>query len=190
MTAALAPSRTADADGSPAGQPTADRSAAVRPIRLRPAPRREPPFDDERVDEVVPGPRDRCLPLTIVRPRAVVWAPASARPVDLPDPAAWAHRLLIGMIETAGGRRPLHQLAAFLSPSVHRGIGAQFDRSAQAGHPHWLHQASVRSIRASDPAPGIVELAVVLDADPRVHAVAMRVERWHGHWRCTRLHIG
>ena len=161
-----------------------------QPVRIRPVPRREPPFDDEREPCATVTPFDRHLPFELVRPRPVTWQPRPARPEGLPEPSGWARRLLVGLVETAGGRRPLHQLGAFLSPAVHRGIGAEFERAAAAGTRHWLHRATVRSVRVTEPADGVVELCAVLDAGPRARAVAMRVERWHGHWRCTRLQLG
>lgn len=159
-------------------------------VVIRPAPRREPPFDDElREPRALVGPHDRRLPFApAATPRA--WLPSPARPSDLPDPSSWAQRLLIGMIETAAGRRPLHQLGAMLSPSVTRGLGADFDRAAGLGTPHWLHRASVRSVRASEPAEGIAELSATVEVGHRVRALALRLEAHHGRWRCTRLQLG
>jgi hypothetical protein len=94
------------------------------------------------------------------------------------------------MIETAAGRRPLHQLSGLLSPSVCRGIGADFERAAQIGKPHWLHRASIRSVRATQPADGVAELCATLEVGRRVRALAMRLEEHRGRWRCTRLQLG
>jgi hypothetical protein len=173
MTAALAPA-----------PPTA------RPVVIRPAPRREPPFDDELPDGPRPGPYDRRLPFEPAPVRPRVWRARPPRPSGLPDPASWGRRLLVGLIETAAGRRPLHQLAGLLSPSVSRGIGADFERAAQAGTPHWLHRATVRSLRVSEPAIGVAELCATLETGRRVRALALRLERHHGRWCCTRLQLG
>jgi Family of unknown function (DUF6459) len=159
-------------------------------VVIKPAPLREPPFDDELPDaRPLYGPFDRRLPFDAV-PLRPVWKPAPPRPSELPAPGPWARRLLIGMIETAAGRRPLHQLTPLLSPSVTRGIGADFERAAQAGTPHWLHRASVRSVRASEPARGVSELCATVDTGGRIRAIAMRLEEHHGRWRCTRLQLG
>jgi hypothetical protein len=109
---------------------------------------------------------------------------------SLPEPAAWARQLLIGIIETANGKRPLHQLSGLLSHSVATGLGADFERAARAGLRHWTHMAHVRNVRASVPAPGIAELCATLRAGARVRAVAMRLEAREGRWRCTRLQLG
>jgi len=164
--------------------------APARPVVIRPAPRREPPFDDERECLVGPSAHDRHLPFDLARTRPHAWHPQPPRPSGMPEPSTWARRLLVGMIEAANGRRPLQQLSAFFSPSVHRGVGAEFERSAVAGVPHWMHHAVVRTVRVTEPADGVVELCAVLDAGVRARAVAMRVEQWRGHWRCTRLQLG
>jgi hypothetical protein len=94
------------------------------------------------------------------------------------------------MIETAAGQRPLHQLAAMLSPSVTSGLGRDFERAASSGRRHWLHRAAVRSVRACEPAEGVAELCATVQVGPRVRAVALRLEAHHGRWRCTRLQLG
>jgi hypothetical protein len=162
---------------------------AGRTITVRPAPRREPPFDDECPDAAA-GPLDQPLPFARPARHPVRRLPPVAPRTALPDPAAWGQRLLIGVIETAGGRRPLAQLAALLSRSVAAGLGGDFERAAQRGRPHWTHAARVRSVRASQPAEGVAELSATLQAGSRVRAVAMRLEARHGRWCCTRLLLG
>lgn len=182
MTAALAA----------ATRPTPMPAQPARPklrVVVRPAPRREPPFDDELGDAPAISAWDRRLPFTeAVIPHATL--PAPLRRDALPQPGAWSRRLMIGLIESAAGRRPLQQLNTMLSFSVVRGLAAEFERAATAGHRHWLHTATVRSVRASEPADGVAEVCATVQTGPRVRAVALRVERQHGHWRCTRLHLG
>lgn len=164
---------------------------ARRVISVRPAPRREPPFDDElpRRSLHLVGRYDQPLPFAAPTRRALV-APRPAANAGLPDPARWGRRLLVGVIETAGGRRPLQQLAALLSLSVARGLGADFERCARQGRPHWTHAAIVRSVRASEPADGVAELCATVGVGGRVRAVAMRLEARYGRWNCTRLQLG
>lgn len=182
MTATLAGAR------SPARSATSQPRPALRVV-VRPAPHREPPFDDEIVEGPIAGPYDRRLPFErppVPAPRAF----SPLRPPGLPDPSTWARRLLVGLIETADGRRPLQQLAAMLSLSVRRGLGADFEHAAQLGRPHWLHRAGVLTVRGCEPAAGIAELCATVGTGRRVRAVAMRLEEHHGRWRCTRLQLG
>lgn len=184
MLSATAP--TAARRTAPAVPPTARPRVHVV---VRPAPLREPPFDDELPDTPVVTTLDRRLPfpglgehgLPVIRP---------PRRSHLPEPGAWGRRLLVGLIESAEGRRPLSQLSALLSFPVRHGLGADFERAAQNGRPHWLHCASIRSVRASEPVEGVAELSATLQAGRRVRAVAMRLEQQQGRWRCTRLQLG
>jgi hypothetical protein len=165
--------------------------AQSRPVIVRPAPRREPPFDDE-LPEGQPqyGPLDQRLPFDRAAGRPALWLPRPPVPRTLPDPSPWGRRLLIGLIETAAGHRPLQQLAAMVSPSVGRGLGAEFDRAVQTGARHWLHRATIRSLRVAEPATGVAEVCATVETGPRVRAIAMRLEEHHGRWRCTRLQLG
>jgi len=158
-------------------------------VVVRPAPPREPPFDDELGDGPVINAWDRRLPFPA--PAALPETmPAQLRRDALPQPGVWGRRLLVGLIECAAGRRALQQLASMLSFSVGRGLAAEFERAAQHGTRHWLRTATVRSVRASEPADGVAELSATVDTGERVRAIALRVERQQGRWRCTRLQLG
>jgi hypothetical protein len=159
-------------------------------IVVRPAPRREPPFDDELDEGVQIGVHDQPLPFERVRRTALQPAPPSPLRATLPDPVHWARRLLIGVIETAGGHRPLNQLTALVTPAVAAGLRADFERAAQRGRAHWTSRASVRSMRGSEPADNVAELSATVRAGERVRAIAMRLEVRHGRWCCTRLVLG
>jgi hypothetical protein len=162
-------------------------------IVVRPAPRREPPFDDEIDAAAVRiGPYDQPLPFARPRRRRLALPPAPPSPMRaaLPDPGAWGRRLLVGIIETAAGRRPLNQLSALLSAGVAHGLRRDFEQAARVGHPHWTHAAAVRSVRVSEPADGVAELCATVHAGSRVRAVAMRLEVRHQRWCCTRLVLG
>jgi hypothetical protein len=165
----------------------------VRPVqlRVRPAPRREPPFDDEfDPAESAVGPFDRPLPLELrVRSFPVVPPAARNRSNDLPEPAAWARRLLVGIVEAAAGRRPLSQLAGMLSPGVAAGLRSDLVTTGGTRR-HWTAGASVRSVHATEPTATTAELAATLSVGPRVRAVALRLEVRHSRWCCTRLVLG
>jgi hypothetical protein len=168
----------------------AEPTSISRPVVVRTAPRREPPFDDELVEAGHrPKAFDRRLPFDL----AGVSAAERRRLLSangLPDPVVWARRLLVGLIECAGGRRPLAQLTNMLSPSVIRGLRSDFERANERGRGHWLHRTTVLSLRGCQPADGIAELCAAIDSGPRVRALAMRIEMHHGRWCCTRLQLG
>lgn len=170
----------------------AHRTGVVAPGQrhLRPAPRREPGFDDELAAGLhLVGPLDRPLPFVAARSHRPTH-PAAALPRTLPEPVSWGRRLLVGIIETAGGRRPLQQLAAMLSPSVAWGLRGDFERAARSARPHWTHAATIRSVHASEPAEGVAELNATVQAGRRARAIAMRLEEHNGRWWCTRLQLG
>jgi hypothetical protein len=172
----------------------ADEPGTSEPPRLtvRPAPRREPPFDDEITAAHhlrVVGPHDRPLPFEPTgarQPQFTIVAPRT----ELPDPALWGRRLLVGILEAASGKRPLQQLAGLMSPSVALGLRADLERSGDLRRPHWTQAASVRSTRATEPREGVAEVCATVQHGPRVRAVALRAEAHQGRWRCTRLQIG
>jgi hypothetical protein len=166
-------------------------SADVLQLTVRAAPRREPPFDDEMAARHLHavGPLDQPLPFGRPSPAQMMTAPGSRRS-ELPDPSMWGRRLLVGIIEAAGGKRPLQQLVTLLSPSIARGLRADFERAAQHRRRHWTHAATVRSIRASEPCEGVAEVCATVQIGNRVRAVAFRAEARQGNWRCTRLQIG
>ena len=170
---------------SPATSPEVPRRATVA---LCAAPRREPPFDDETGLQLL-GPYDRRLPFGSAERRPPEALPPAPRRASV-DPAGWAQRLLLGIIECAAGRRPMQQLAPLLSLSVASGLRADFDRAAARNIPHWSQAACVRSVHATEPTAGVAEVCATLQVRRRVRAVALRLEERHGHWRCTRLQVG
>lgn len=176
----------------PATNPVANHRAA-RAIHIRPAPVREPPFDDELDARAIQAGRyDRPLPFRApARRRTALPLPAlTPARAALPDPARWARRLLLGIIETAGGRRPLNQLTALLSPGVAHGLRTEFETAGRLARPHWTHRGVIGSVRATEPADQVAEVCATVSDERRVHAVAIRLEVRHGRWCCTRLVLG
>jgi hypothetical protein len=160
---------------------------------VRPAPRREPPFDDEIADDtVVPGRHDRPLPFARARRRRANLPAPEPSPLRavLPDPAMWGQRLLIGIIEAAGGRRPVNQLTTLLSPAVAYGLRSELEHAERLKKRHWTHRAVVRSVRSSEPAEQVAELCATVRVGERVRAIAMRLEVRHSRWCCTKLVLG
>jgi hypothetical protein len=51
-------------------------------------------------------------------------------------------------------------------------------------------RASVRSVHVTEPLDGIVEVCAVIHDGPRAHAYALRLEGADGRWCCTHLMLG
>jgi hypothetical protein len=166
----------------------------------RPAPRREPPFEDElptRQSGLL-GPADQQLPFRTPDPGApstlrLAMPPDrfEARPTgrsDLPPPAAFARRLLIGVIETATGRRSASQLSRHTTPTVQTGLARDAGKISRLGTAS--RPATVHSLHLAEPADGVAEIVAVVRVGPRFRAIALRLEGLDGRWRCVRLQIG
>ena len=168
-----------------AGQPPATAGR----VRVRTAPRREPPFDDERDPGAVRALRSD-QPLPFVTESVPIVQRRRRAETTLPDPTLSARSLLIGLIETAAGKRPMRQLNDHLTLGVSCGLRDDFDREARLGRRHWLQRATVRSVHTSEPSPGVAEVAVTLNVGTRIRAAALRFEFRHNRWRCTRFQLG
>lgn len=160
---------------------------------LRPAPDREPPFDDELGSPAteIPGPLQLTLPFPPIHP-PVRHRPGfiqhSARRSAAGDPGSVARRLLVGFIEVAAQRRPIAQLEKMLSISVAQAL--KKDLSQARGQGHWLRNASIVSVRSTEPTDGVAELSATLRTPSRAHAAALRLEIHRGQWVCTRVVLG
>jgi hypothetical protein len=171
---------------------TCPTESAGHRVTVRPAPPREPPFDDEvpqRHLHLV-GPHDRPLPFAPSRRRLTdprdVFAMQPTGRGQLPDPRWFGRRLLIGLLESIAGRRAPQQLAAHLSPAVLAGLVAE----RTTPRPGWTQPAVLRSMRVCEPADGVAEISAVIQTGARFRAVALRLEGLDGRWRCVRLQLG
>lgn len=179
-----------------------DLSSAERSpgrFRLRRAPDREPPFDDELTGPrlALIGPRDQQLPFAARQaapsPNRLAADPDSFGPLptardDLPDPSGFARRFVIAVIEAATGRRTAGQLGSHTSPGVQAGLvrdAGRINRLGTAARP-----ASLHSMHLTEPADGVVEAAATVRVGARYRAIAFRLEGLDGRWRCVRLQIG
>jgi Family of unknown function (DUF6459) len=176
--------------------------AAGRPaghFRVRQAPDREPPFDDEAPSPrlALIGPRDQQLPFAARQPlpsrtrlasEADFFGRLPTARDDLPDPGGFARRFVIAVIEAATGRRTAGQLGSHTSPGVQAGLlrdAGRISRLGTAARPATLH-----SMRLTEPADGVVEAAATVRVGARYRAIAFRLEGLDGRWRCVRLQIG
>jgi hypothetical protein len=167
---------------------------------VKPAPQREPPFDDELPARhlTVVGPLDRPLPFDSADPIAPSALrlqtdsdPFGVQPTgrqDLPELAAFARRLVIAIIETATGRRPAAQLRQHTAPAVLAGLARDAGKITRLGSAQ--RPATLHSLHFAEPADGVAEIAAIVRVGDRFRALALRLEGLDGRWRCVRLQIG
>jgi hypothetical protein len=167
---------------------------------LRPAPTREPPFDDERPSRhlALVGPLDQPLPFEAQgwdRPSdfrlTTVSDTFASRPTarsELPEARSVAHRVVLGIIEAATGRRPATQLAPYTAAAVQAGLVRDAGRITRLGTAR--QPARVHSLHLTEPADGVAEVAAVIRVGERYRAIALRLEGLDGRWRCVRVQIG
>lgn len=64
------------------------------------------------------------------------------------------------------------------------------DAEPPAAPPYRTATPVLRTTRATQVGPGVLEASATLEADGRVHAIAFRLEdRGDGVWRCTALEL-
>jgi hypothetical protein len=167
-------------------------------IRLRRAPDREPPFDDELPSPRlrIVGPWDQQLPFEEAAAEAAQRDAAPSAPIPMqrpavsafPDPDQWGRRFLIALLESAAGRRPMSQLGRHTSMAVLNGFRA--DAGASARLAPGRRPGTVRTVRCSQPSERVAEFSAVIQVGPRYRAIAARFEQHADSWRCVRLQIG
>lgn len=174
----------------------------ARPITIRPAPRREPPFDDELADPSGPALLDGGLQPRLPFPEAPaiplrrpptaaadsVLDPVLGSVLGIPAAGKFGHTLVQGIVEVLNGLRPVAQLNSHLAPPIR----AALQRNAEGLTRFRCSGRApvVRSVHVAEPGPGIAEIAAVVDIGGRVRAIAARAEVTHGRWRCVRLQLG
>ncbi|MEW2357805.1 Rv3235 family protein [Spirillospora sp. NPDC029432] len=120
------------------------------------------------------------------------------RPAPVPPPARRrAHLSVAGgpprghaeaalriVIEILAGTRPPRHLSGTADPEVWQGLAVH-----RAGTAARTRIAPPRVLRTwvQAPVPGAMETGAVAVLDGRVHALALRLERHHGRWRCTAI---
>lgn len=112
---------------------------------------------------------------------------------ELPDPLPLLRSLTRGVLEVLAGIREVDQLARWFSEDAYRSLVTRANLSARArsarGVPPARPSFDILSIRASEPADGIVEAVVVVAGPGRTRAVAIRLEGLDHRWRSTSLAI-
>jgi len=168
-------------------------------ITLRPAPVREPPFDDELS---TPSPfcnGEQHLPFALALAGPGTAGPSGTQAnsdsgsaaelsASLGDPGAFGRSLLTGCFEVMHGRLSPVQLTQLVSRSVFTGLAHDLNNPDIARR--WPIKSAVQSVHHCIPVDGVAEVAAVIRSNGRVRAAALRLEAQHGKWRCVKLQLG
>ena len=101
-----------------------------------------------------------------------------------PDPIRLAGLLARAWMEVRAGHRPVAQLDGLISPAARRRLRHQLP---PAGAPRPSGHVRIARLIGSAPAPGVREVAVLVEHEQRLTAIAVRMERHRGSWRATEL---
>jgi Family of unknown function (DUF6459) len=177
----------------PALDPSSGGAHRPRRPTVRRVPRLEPPYDDELPDGLLGVIRQREeLPFDEPAPRRFeheidFFDPQPTARRDLPDPEAWATRFLQAVFETLAGSRASAQLQEWTSRSVRAQI------SRMTFDVRWKTPPGVvplvKSVRVSEPADGVAEVAAVVLRGAVYSAAAARLEGFDGRWRAVALEV-
>jgi hypothetical protein len=149
-----------------------------------------------------PGPRLRLVVPTdpATRPRRHRRSPAPTieeefgpQPTprdELPEPQLWAARLVQAFVEVHAGLRPASQLVRWTTTAVQEAVVRRPTTGSDLGARERRHGEVVRSVRASEPVDGVVEVSAVVQRGDRCRAIALRLEGIDGRWQCTALQLG
>jgi hypothetical protein len=100
-----------------------------------------------------------------------------------PAPRHAAAIVVRAIVEALSGARPASQLVGWTTPQL------QADLERTMARPTARRRSSVRSVRVTEPRPGVAEVCAVIDRGGRMAALALRMESTDGRWRVTTLQI-
>jgi hypothetical protein len=163
----------------PAGDPSPlPDPAAVRLCRI---PDSAPPYDSDTAAFPPPAPAHPPGPAA---PAGRGSPPQPGRPAGLPIPSAtptWPGYFAQVLAETLAGVRPATQLAPWTTERARSRIQQLGPRLAAGQRPR------IRRVVTFWPTAEAIEMTVVVGFGPRVHALALRLERGDSpeRWLCT-----
>jgi len=181
-------------------------SGHPRPLmRRRPAAPRVRPVPDHAPPPVRPTPDHRGehdlrpahtlrTRISVLRGSDRVHAPDASEeqlPAAPLDHRALARMLALASVESLVGRRPVAQLARWLTPGVFDALSARATVSARVLGPRaGARGVTVRQVTTCRVDERVVEASAVVDDGLRVRALALRLEAHRRSWRVTALEIG
>ncbi|MDM7831720.1 Rv3235 family protein [Cellulomonas edaphi] len=189
-------------------RPLADQPLAVveHPRQDRPSTRSGPrvrllPAPPPPATPVAVGPA-LAIPPTVTRRIAVLRstdrspvleaADEARGPTPAADPAQVGRTVAHAVVEVLLGRRPVAQLARWVTPGVYATVQGRAALTARVLGPRHVagRGATVRRTRVCVVDEHACEVSVVVDDGSRVRAVALRLETHRGTWRTTSLEVG
>lgn len=184
-TSPAAPGATDPAAGRAAGR------ATDRALRLRLVP---------ALPETAPTPASAHRAPALLRERARALAPAPRVHLDeqdedrgaapSTDAGRFAHGVGLACVEVVLGRRPVAQLARWVTPQVLDALQVRADLVRRAGVLAHARRPAARRVRVCPVDSHAAEACLVVEDGVRVRAVALRLEAHRGAWRVATLQIG
>lgn len=101
---------------------------------------------------------------------------------QLPAAGKSGSMLARALVEVLCGQRPVPQLRVHCAPEVFAGLQSRPPAGGALGH--------LLTVRVSEPADGVAEVAAVYRRGERVRALAFRIQGVDGRWRVTALQTG
>jgi len=164
------------------------RFGIATPVRVRPAPTMDPPYDED--EPRAPGAEGIGQP-----------APGAPLPAPVDRPPGEAHRAvrryLDLVLEVLGGFRPVGHLRPLTDRARFDAVAFQL---ARLGGPSVIRPGSglvrvtgerirLRHLRTCEVRDGAAEAAAVLVRGESIRAMTLRLERHSGVWLCTHLQV-
>ncbi|MFX0539213.1 Rv3235 family protein [Ornithinimicrobium sp. Y1847] len=186
------------ADQTSGDQTSADQTArrsGPSVLRIVPAPRTDPassgPDWGER--ERPPAPESFVQGTLAVdfqdSEHDAFFGPQLTRSRELPEPQLWGRRMVQAILEVQDGTRGADQLGRWVIPDIKeraRRRGALARRRGRRTH----RPPIIRTMLCSEPADGVCELSLVVWADGRIRALAVRISGVDGRWLVTAWEMG
>lgn len=113
---------------------------------------------------------------------------ATSRP-ELPDPEAWARRMVQAIMESLQGVRQPSQLVRWVTPEIQASITRRCAAVRRHGTPP-RRPTFIRYVDVCEPADGVAEISAVVQTESRVRALALRMNGVDGRWLITELMVG